>query len=406
MRVFPEKLSRRQMLVRGVSVVGAASGVMGAGSVLAQAVAPAAPSKVKVGLMLPYSGTYAKLGETIENGMRMALAEKGGKLAGREVEWVKLNDESDPAKADANARRLVQQDKVDVIVGTVHSGVQMAIQKVVAESKTLCLIPNAGVHAVTRNACLPNVFRTSFTMAQPTVALGQAMVERKARRAVWVTWDYPAGADSLEGFREGYTKAGGTIVKELKVPFPSTNFKAVLQEIEQLKPDAVACFFAGEGGIKFMKDYEAAGLRHRIPLYGSGFLTEGVLSAAGTSSEGIVTTLHYSNVLTTLRNGEFRYTYSRSFKSEPDVYAVQGYDTGLLLRQGLEAVQGDMGKRDQLYGALESAVIDSPRGKWRMGKAHNPVQDIYLRAVSNGENRVIGVAAKALEDSGSGCRLA
>ena len=107
-----------------------------------------------------------------------------------------------------------------------------------------------------------------------------------------------------------------------------------------------------------------------------------------------------------MRNGEFRYTYSRTFRSEPDVYAMQGYDSGLLLRQGLEAVQGDTGKRDQFYGAMEAAVIDSPRGQWRMGKAHNPVQDIYLRTVANGENRIIGVAAKALEDSGAGCKLA
>ncbi len=406
MRKGFEKLSRRQVLARGVSVVGAASGVLGAGHVLAQAAPAAAPARFKVGLMLPYSGTYAKLGEAIENGMRMAVAEKGGRLAGREVEWIKLDDESEPKKADANARRLVAQDKVDVIVGTVHSGVQMAIQKVVAESGTLSIIPNAGVHAVTRNACLPNVFRTSFTMGQPTVALGQAMIERKARRAVWVTWDYPAGADSLEGFREGYVKAGGSIVKELKVPFPSTDFSAVLAEIAQLKPDAVACFFAGGGAVKFMQDYEKAGLRHRIPLYGSGFLTEGVLGDTGTAAEGIVTTLHYSNLLPSVRNGEFRYTYSRTFRSEPDVYAMQGYDSGLLLRQGLEAVQGDTGKREQLYGAMEAAVIDSPRGRWRMGKAHNPVQDIYLRTVANGENRIIGVAAKALEDSGAGCKLA
>ena len=147
-------------------------------------------------------------------------------------------------------------------------------------------------------------------------------------------------------------------------------------------------------------------MRHRIPLYGSGFLTEGVLGDTGTAAEGIVTTLHYSNLLPSVRNGEFRYTYSRTFRSEPDVYAMQGYDSGLLLRQGLEAVQGDTGKREQLYGAMEAAVIDSPRGRWRMGKAHNPVQDIYLRTVANGENRIIGVAAKALEDSGAGCKLA
>ncbi|MDO5624184.1 MAG: ABC transporter substrate-binding protein [Pseudomonadota bacterium] len=399
-------MTRRRVLARALAATGAAAGVLGlAPRAFAQG---AGTSRLKIGLMLPYSGTFARLGEAIENGMRMALAESGGRLAGRELQWVKLDDESDPAKAEANATRLVAQDKVDVLVGTVHSGVQMGIQKVARASGVLSLIPNAGVHAATREMCAPNVFRTSFSNAQPTLALGRAMIERRARRTVWVAWDYPAGSEALEGFRTGYTEAGGQIVQTLKLPFPSTDFKPLLDEIARIRPDAVACFFAGGGAAKFIQDYAAAGLRHRIPLYGSGFLTEGVLDnpAVGGLADGIVTTLHYSNLLTSARNGEFRYTYARTFRREPDVYAMQGFDTGLLLRQGVEAVQGDVqGKRDALHAALGAAQIDSPRGPWRMGRAHNPVQDIYLRAVSGSENRVIGVAAKALEDVGTGCRL-
>jgi len=87
------------------------------------------------------------------------------------------------------------------------------------------------------------------------------------------------------------------------------------------------------------------------------------------------------------------------------VYAVQGYDTGLLLVQGANAVKGDLSNKKALYAALEGATIDSPRGKWSMSKAHNPVQDMYLRVVENRENKVVGVAAKALADPGTGCRL-
>jgi branched-chain amino acid transport system substrate-binding protein len=97
--------------------------------------------------------------------------------------------------------------------------------------------------------------------------------------------------------------------------------------------------------------------------------------------------------------------YAKTFKMQPDVYAVQGYDTGLLLVQGANAVKGDVGQKAAMIKAMETAVIDSPRGKWTMSKAHNPVQDIYLREVSNKENKVIGVAAKALADSGAGCRM-
>lgn len=393
--------TRRLVLTRSAAVIGAAtSGLLLPEMVRAQS------GKLRVGFMLPYTGTFSQLGVAIENGFRMAINEQGGKLGGREIEYFKVDDESEPSKGIENANKLVQRDKVDVIVGTVHSGVQMGIQKVARDSGVLSLIPNAGVHAATRSLCAPNVFRASFSNSQPTRALGQAMVAKGHKKAVWITWKYAAGDEAFEGFKESYTAAGGTIVKELGLPFPNVEFQALLTEIAALKPDAVACFFAGGGAAKFIRDYAAAGLQGKIPLYGSGFLTEGVLDAAGPAAEGIVTTMHYSDSLDTPRNKKFRLDYVKAFRSQPDVYAVQGYDTGLLLIQGANAVKGDLNSKPALYKAMESATIDSPRGKWTMSKAHNPVQDIYLRVVENKENKVIGIAAKALADSGVGCKMA
>ncbi|MEO5669198.1 MAG: ABC transporter substrate-binding protein, partial [Ramlibacter sp.] len=147
------------------------------------------------------------------------------------------------------------------------------------------------------------------------------------------------------------------------------------------------------------------GLKGKIPLYGSGFLTEGVLEAAGPAADGIITTMHYGDSLNTPRDNKFRLEYAKMFRLQPDVYAVQGYDTGLLLSMGMSAVKGDINNKAALYKAMETAVIDSPRGKWTMSKSHNPVQDIYLRVVENKENKVLGVAAKALADSGAGCKM-
>jgi branched-chain amino acid transport system substrate-binding protein len=393
--------SRRLVLSRSAALIGAAST-----GLLLPEIARAQSGKVRVGLMLPYTGTFAQLGVAIENGVRMAIAEKGGKLGGREIEWFKVDDEAEPSKGIENANKLVQRDKVDVLIGTVHSGVQMGIQKVVRESGTLCIIPNAGVHAATRALCAPNVFRTSFTNSQPTLALGKVMVDKGHKKAVWITWKYAAGDEAFEGFRDSYTKAGGTIVKELGLPFPQVEFQALLTEIAALKPDAVACFFAGGGAAKFIKDYAAAGLKGKIPLYGSGFLTEGVLEAAGPAADGIVTTMHYGDSLNTPRDNKFRLEYAKMFRLQPDVYAVQGYDSGQLLLQGMAAVKVDIGNKAALYKAMETATIDSPRGKWTMSPSHNPIQDMYLRVVENKENKVIGVAAKALADSGAGCKMA
>src|SRR3982751_1715605 len=201
--------TRRLVLSRSAAIVGAAS----AGLLLPEIVR-AQSNKVRVGLMLPYTGTFAQLGVAIENGVRMAINEKGGKLGGREIEWFKIDDESEPSKGVENANRLVQRDKVDVLIGTVHSGVQMGILKVARESGVLNIIPNAGVHEATRALCAPNVFRTSFTNSQPTRARGKPMYDKGIRRAVWITHKYAAGDQAFEGFRDSFTRAGGTVLKE------------------------------------------------------------------------------------------------------------------------------------------------------------------------------------------------
>src|SRR5262249_1037204 len=131
-------------------------------AILAMPLGAAAQQKLKVGFMLPYTGTYASLGTAIENGFRLYVQEQGGKVGGREIEYFKVDDESDPAKATDNVNRLIKRDQVDVIVGTVHSGVAMAMAKAARESNTLLIVPNAGADAVTGAMCAPNIFRSSF----------------------------------------------------------------------------------------------------------------------------------------------------------------------------------------------------------------------------------------------------
>jgi branched-chain amino acid transport system substrate-binding protein len=372
---------------------------------LAAAPLQAQTPKLKVGLMLPYTGTFAALGTAIENGFRLQVAEQGGKLGGREVEFFKVDDESDPAKATDNVNKLVKRDQVDVLVGTVHSGVAMAMAKVAKDSGTLLIVPNAGADAVTGPMCATHIFRSSFSNWQPGYAMGDVMAKKGHKKVVTITWKYAAGDESVRGFKEAFEKAGGQVVKELSLPFPNVEFQALLTEIAATRPDAVYTFFAGGGAVKFVKDYAAAGLKKSIPLYGAGFLTDGTLEAQGDTAEGLLTTLHYADSLDLPRDKSFRLAYAKAYKLQPDVYAVQGYDAAQMLATGLAAVKGDVSKKAEFAAALEKSKIDSPRGAFTLSKSHNPVQDIYLRQVSGKENNLVGVATQALADPGRGCRL-
>ena len=173
-----------------------------------------------------------------------------------------------------NANKLVKRDKVDVLVGTVHSGVALAMAKV-ARDKTLMIIPNAGCRrahrAAVRAECVPHSFRPG------------------SRPTRWARWSPSAATRTSSPHLEFLRPAVGRRFQEPSsrrrqgrqgndagLPFPNVEFQPFLTGDRGLRPDAVFVFFAGAGAAKFVRDYEAAGLR-RIPLYGSGFLTDGTL---------------------------------------------------------------------------------------------------------------------------------
>jgi branched-chain amino acid transport system substrate-binding protein len=191
----------------------------------------------------------------------------------------------------------------------------------------------------------------------------------------------------------------------MTLPFPNVEFQPFLTEIASIKPDAVFVFFAGAGAAKFVKDYAAAGLNKTIPLYGPGFLTDGNLDAMGDAGKGLQTTLHYADGLDNKKDAAFRLGYVKAYKAQPDVYAVQGYDAAQLYQVGLTAAGGDPAKQDAVIKGMESAKIDSPRGAFTLSKAHNPVQDIYLREVQGGQNKLVSTAVKSLSDPARGCKM-
>lgn len=381
--------------------VALAAALAATGAVHAQAAQP----PVKVGFMLPATGTFAALGDMIEKGFRMYVDEQGGKLAGRDIQYFRVDDESDPSKATDNVNRLIKRDQVDVIVGTVHSGVAMAMARAAKESNTLLIVPNAGADAITGPLCAPNILRSSFSNWQPGYATGVVAAQKGYKRAMTIFWNYAAGQESAKGFTEAFEKGGGKVVRELTLPFPNVEFQPLLTAIAAEKPDVVFAFFAGAGAAKFVRDYDAAGLRRTIPLIGSGFLTDGVLEAQGAAAQGLMTALHYADGIDTPRNNAFRNKFAVTYKANPDVYAVQGYDAAQILANGLNAVRGDLTKRDAMIAAMRKATIDSPRGKYTLSAAHNPVQDFYIREVKGRENVMTGVAVKVLADPGRGCRM-
>ena len=396
-------LSRRDIL-KGTA---AATGVAAVSSFIPTRFAIGAKAKIRIGILLPYSGTYAMLGNSITDAFKLRIAQNGGMIAGREIEYIAVDSEMSVPKASSNTGKLVSKEKVDFLVGPVHSGIAAVMAKIVGPRDTpIMIVPNAGSNAVTGPLCADNVFRTSFSNWQPSFPGGKLMANDGHKTAVTIAWKYAAGRQMMDAGTDGFASKGGKVIKDIQVPFPKVEFQAHLSEIAAIKPDAVFAFFSGGGAVKFVKDYAAAGLKDKIPLYGPGFLTEGVSKAQGASAEGIKTTLHYAASLDNAANRAFRADYTKAYGKGPNVFSVQGWDAASLMIMALDSVGGDTGATEKMIQTMAAAELnDSPRGAWKMSKAHNPIQDIYLRKVVGGKQQVLGVAAKGLEDPAKGCRM-
>jgi branched-chain amino acid transport system substrate-binding protein len=339
---------------------------------------------VKIGLVVPQSGVYATVGNEVKHGWELWLERHGGKLGNREVTTVVADEGESPQTGVPAVQKLLQSDQVDAIVGIISSAIALGAKDIVAEAKKLMIVANAGAGAITGAAKSPYIWRTSFTNAQVASVMGKHLAGKADVGPVYLLApDYAAGAEVIRGFKTAFEAGGGKIAGEAKPAFGKTqDYQPFLTGIQASGAKATFCFFAGAEAIAFVKQYAQFGLAPSIPLYGSGFLTEGsaVLAAQGDASVGIQTTLHYTPELDNPANKEFVAAWKAKFHDAPAVYAVQGWDAASVLNRALAATTALDG--DSLAKAMGSVgtIEDSPRGPWSFD-GQSPKQKMYLRKV-------------------------
>jgi branched-chain amino acid transport system substrate-binding protein len=391
-------ISRRQVLgLLGAAGLGAVAG--GCGSSVGDdndSGGDAGAGTIKVGLVIPQAGVYAPLGVDMKRAWDLWLERHATKFAKYTVETVVADEGETPQTGVPAVQKLLQSDGVDVLVGIVNSATALGVKDMVAEAKKVLLVANAGAGDITGKARSPYIWRTSFTNAQVTVALGKHLAGA-GKTAFAIAPDYAAGAEAIGGFKTAFTAGGGTIVGEDKPAFGKTqDYQPFLSRIQASGAQLTFCFFAGAEAVTFVKQYAQFGLASKVPLYASGFLTEGgVLAAQADAAVGVQTTLHYSTELDNAANKEFRSAYEAKYSAPPTVYAVQVWDAAAVLDRALKTATGLSG--DAISQALGSvgSIDDSPRGPWSFD-GQTPKQTFYLRKVEKRGNTFVNAVVEDL----------
>jgi branched-chain amino acid transport system substrate-binding protein len=356
--------------------------------------------RVKIGLVVPQSGVYATVGNEMKHAWELWLERHGGRLGAREVTTIVADEGETPQTGVPAVQKLLQNDQVDAIVGVISSAIALGAKAMVAEAKKLMIVANAGAGAITGAARSPYIWRTSFTNAQVASVMGKHLAGKADVGPVYlIAPDYAAGAEVIRGFKAAFEAGGGKIAGEAKPAFGKTSdYQPFLTGIQASGAKATFCFFAGAEAVSFVKQYAQFGLPAQIPLYGSGFLTEGsaVLAAQGDAALGIQTTLHYSPELDTPANKDFVAAWKAKFHDTPAVYAVQMWDAASVLNRALSTATALDG--DSLSRAMASVgtIDDSPRGPWSFD-GQSPRQKLYLRKV---EKRDTGYVNAVVTDLG------
>src|SRR5438445_8044944 len=399
-------LTRRTFLA-GASATAAGVAV---GPWVLRSAAQGAP--VKIGVVLPYTGVYAVLGESITQGMELVCARENWTVGGRKIEMIKEDDEMQPPVGIRKTEKLIDSDKVDILTGPVHSGILMGMRDKLHNSKTILIVSNAGADAISRERCSGWTSRTTFSNWQPNQPMGGWVANHVAKEVFITAPNYQAGKDQLGAFKETFVPAGGKLVGEDYPKLGETDYAPYLTKIKQSGAKAVFAFFSGSDAVNFVKQYDQFGLKQSIKLTGAGFLTEpDVLPAQGASALGVITGHFYTPLLDNPVNHRFVKDFRDKFFGKiPDGFACQGYDTAEVIVRALKAVNGNTQDKDKLVDAIAKTEFDSPRGRSRFDpKHHNVIQPyIYVREVREvfgGLNNVPIDKVADVRDPGTGCTL-
>ena len=359
---------KRLMIMASVAAIGA----LAAYPALAQ-------EKIKVGIMVTLSGSGAVLGQQARDGFALAVKDLGGKMGGKDVELVVVDDELKPDVAVTKVKGLLERDKVDFVVGPIFSNILQAIHKPVTESKTFLISPNAGPSIFAGKQCDPYFYVTSYQNDQIHQILGKVAQDRGYKKVYLLVPNYQAGKDSVAGFKLDYK---GEIVEESYTPLGTLDFQAELSKIAALKPDAVFTFMPGGMGVNLVKQYKQAGLADRIPFLSAFTVDESTLPAQQDAAVGLYGGANWAPNLDNPQNKKFVADYEAAYKSVPGTYAFQAYDAAMLIDSAVKAAKGDMADKDVVKAALKKAEFTSLRGNFKFNTNGYPIQDFYLVKVA------------------------
>ena len=339
-----------------------------------------AQNVVRVGMIMPLTGTLADAGKQVVTGARLYMGRHGDRAAGTRIELLVRDDTSSFDVGKRLIQEAIVNDKVHIIAGGT-TGDLFAGAPIITEAKVPTVIMLSSTSAAIDKS--PYFVRTSCTLAQSSVIIADWAMKKGVKRVVTLTSDFAPGHEAEASFKGRYIAAGGEIAEAIRVPLLNPDFAPFLQRARDANPQAVFVFIPSVEAGTFARQYVERGLdRAGIRLIGPGDITDDeLLPSMGDVMLGTITAHFYSAAHPSSVNASFVDAYRKQTGKRANFMAVSGYDGMHLIYEALKRTGGDAGG-DVLVPAMKGMAWESPRGPMSIDPATGEViHNIYMRKV-------------------------
>jgi branched-chain amino acid transport system substrate-binding protein len=368
-----------------VAVLLAACGSSATSSSTAAGSGPASP--IKVGYLVPLTGTAAANGQDEERGFNLGLQQFGKVVDGHPVQVTYLDTGSSPSVALSDARELVSQDHVQVVEGPLLANQIEAVAPYVMGSG----IPEDDLFLASPTQMNDYKkyglgFTSGWDAAQvASVGAKWAYDTMHWRHVVVVGDDYAFGWEMVGGFEAEFKQLGGTIDKSIWIPLDTVDVASYVSEIPK-NTQAVYLELLGTQASNFFSDYHSYGLQGHVPMLGSTTMTDQSVLPSVTPADGVgaYTVSQYCDDNPSAANQRFANAYHAAYGVYPAYYSEAGYTKAEILVSALKALHGDVTSGSALAKAMKAVSISAPRGPLAISPATlSPVQDTYICKVED-----------------------
>ena len=350
-----------------------------------------AAETIRVGYLGPLTGIFAQAGKDMLDGLKLSLEQINYQAGGRKIELFEEDTEGNSATAIAKYRKLVDHDKIHVLTGILLVNVGNSLVPLIERDQLPTLFLTTP-DDLTKRKIAKWILRSNFSASQIMHPLGDyAAKTLKYRRVATIAMDNGFGHEEVGGFQRVFEDNGGKVVQKLWVPLNVLDFAPYLSQIQK-DVDAVCAVFVAGQAVRFVKQYGDSGLRGKVPLVGTGVMTdESALRGMGDEAIGIVGSLLWSPTLQNPANQTFMKLAEAKFGRTPAYFNAVMYSSGRWIAAAAQALNGQVEDREKFVAAIRRAIetTPAPRGPIKLDEYGNPTENVYIVRVDKSGGKLV-----------------